>query len=101
MVGIMDTPIACTLPVDQFRTRTGELAALGSRALRSREPIEHGERLGFAADDTTERDLRAAIAAEAECCAFLSMDLRRDDDRLLLDITGPDEARPIIEQMFA
>ena len=96
----MSKPIACTLTADAFRNRTDELTAIASRALRSRQPLEHGERLIFVAADATERELRAAIAAEAECCAFLTMTLRRDDDRLLLDITGPDEARPIIENLF-
>ena len=39
--------------------------------------------------------------AEAECCPFLSLDLRRDGDALELTITGPDEAAPIIAGLFA
>jgi hypothetical protein len=32
------------------------------------------------------------VAAEASCCPFLTLELR---------ITGPDEARPIIAELFA
>ena len=97
----MDQPIACTLSADQYGDRTRELAALAARALRSREQTADGERLTFAAGEETERELRAAIAAEASCCAFLRMDLQRRDEGLVLDIAGPEEARPIIAELFA
>ena len=60
-----------------------------------------GERLAFADDEAVERELRAVIAAEARCCPFLEMDLRRGDDRLVLDIAAPRDARPLIAQLFA
>jgi hypothetical protein len=41
------------------------------------------------------------IAAESQCCPFLRFDLARDDATLHLDITGPDEAQPIIAELFA
>jgi hypothetical protein len=97
----MDAPIACTLTPGQYHCRTAELAALAKRALRSREQTAHGERLTFDADDEIERELGTAVAAEASCCAFLTMDLQRRDDRLVLDISGPQDARPIIAELFA
>ena len=97
----MQTPIACTLSPEQYESRAAELTALAQRALRSREQTDHGERLTFDAGDEIERELRAAVAAEASCCAFLTMDLQRRDDRLVLDISGPEAARPIIAELFA
>jgi hypothetical protein len=97
----MEQPIACTLSPDQYKDRTGALAALAARALRSREQIPDGERLTFEDDADTERELRAAIAAETSCCAFLRMDLQRADHGLVLDIAGPLDARPIIAELFA
>jgi hypothetical protein len=97
----MEQPIACTLSPGQYKDRTSDLAALAARALRSREPTPDGERLTFEDSAETERELRAAIAAEAGCCAFLRMDLQRADDRLVLDIAGPRDARPIIAELFA
>ena len=97
----MDTPIACTLDAGDLRSRAAALSALGDRALRSRSRTAGGERLTFEASDEIERELRAAIAAEAEWCAFLKMDLSRTEDGLVLDITGPEEARPIIAGLFA
>jgi hypothetical protein len=97
----MNQPIACTLSPGQHQGRTAELAALAARALRSREQTAGGERLIFADSPDTERDLRAVIAAESSCCAFLRMELERADDGLVLDISGPQDARPIIAELFA
>jgi hypothetical protein len=96
----MDVPIACTLSADQLRRRTGELAVLAARAVRSRERTDEGERLTFADGHDIERELRATIAAEASCCAFLRMELRRTEDGLVLDVAGPEDARPIIAELF-
>jgi hypothetical protein len=43
----------------------------------------------------------AAMEAEATCCSFLSLTLERDGNRLLLDITGPEMAQPLIAELFA
>lgn len=97
----MEQPIACTLAPGAYQDRAGELAALATRALRSREHTPDGERLTFTDSPDTERELRAVIAAEAGCCAFLRIDLQRADDGLVLDIAGPQAARPIIAELFA
>jgi hypothetical protein len=97
----MEQPIACILSPGQYKSRTNDLAAIAARALRSREQTTDGERLTFEDSEETERELRAAIAAESSCCAFLRMDLQRADDALVLDIAGPQDARPIIAELFA
>jgi hypothetical protein len=97
----MEKPIACTLPPADLRARGDHIAQIAQRALRSREPLERGARLTFAGDAVTERDLRDLIAAESQCCAFLTFDLEREDDALRLDVTGPEDAQPIIAQLFA
>ena len=97
----MEQPIACTLTPGQYQDRTGELAGLAARALRSREQTADGERLVFTDTPDTERELRAVMAAESSCCAFLRMDLQRADDGLVLEIAGPADARPIIQELFA
>jgi hypothetical protein len=97
----MDQPIACSLSPTDRAVRKDDLGALARRALRSREPLPDGARLTFAAHGDTERELRAVVAAEAECCPFLSFDLDRDGDLLRLDVTGPNDAQPIIAELFA
>ena len=101
MVRRMNEPIACTLTPEDAVRRVEQLAELGGRSLRDREPIPGGERLTFDADEATERDLRAAIEAESRCCAFLDMRVRREADVVVLEVTGPEPAQPIIQQLFA
>jgi hypothetical protein len=90
-----DTPVACTLTSAELRARQAGTAELARRSLRSRD----GGLLVFDLD--AEAALRSVIAAEAECCPFLSFDLRRAGNALELRITGPDEAAPIITGLFA
>ena len=94
-------PIACTLTRGQYAVRTDDLDALAARALRSRRPTDAGERLLFTDTPEIEGELRAVIAAEASCCAFLQMELERVEAGLELDITGPADARPVIAELFA
>jgi hypothetical protein len=96
-----EAPIACTLGPGQYASRTGELAALAARALRSREQTTAGERLVFTDTPEIERELRGVIAAEASCCEFLRMSLGRTGEGLVLDIAGADAARPVIAELFA
>jgi hypothetical protein len=97
----MNTPIACSLPAAGYAARQEDIARIAREALRSREPLTGGTRLILAARDDTERDLRALVAAEAECCPFLRFELNRDGDSLRLDVTGPGDAQPIIAELFA
>ena len=97
----MDLPIACTLTPEQLSGRRADLAELARRSLRSRAPIAGGERLLFAPGTEVEAQLRDVVAAEAACCAFLTMDLRPGADTIILDVTGPAEAAPIIRELFA
>jgi hypothetical protein len=41
------------------------------------------------------------VAAERECCPFLTMDLRTAGDELVLEVTGPEAAAPIIAELLA
>ena len=96
-----EIPIACTLTPGAYQDRTAQLTALAARALRSRRQTARGERLVFTDSPATERELRAVIAAESSCCPFLRMDLRRADEGLVLEIAGPQDARPIIAELLA
>ena len=97
----MDRPIACSLPPADLAERRALIDRIARDTLLAREAIEGGARLRFAAGPGTELSLRNLIAAEAECCSFLRMELSHDGDELKLDVTGPEEAQPIIAEMFA
>src|SRR4051812_34101646 len=97
----MDQPIACTLSAADYRTRRATIGQIANDSLRARERIEAGARFTFSACASTEAALRDLIAAERECCPFLRMELVRDGDALILDVTGADEAQPVIAQLMA
>ena len=97
----MDQPIACSLSGADYEARGREIAEIARDALRSREPLAGGARLTFAAGGDTERKLREVIAAEASCCPFLRFELDGDGETLRLAVTGPEDAQPIIAELFA
>jgi hypothetical protein len=97
----MDHPIACTLTPGRLAARTAALAALADDALLDRRRTPRGERLTFRRGDNVAGRLLAAVAAERACCAFLTFELRRGPDSFVLDIAGPEEARPIIGALFS
>lgn len=47
-----------------------------------------------------EQRTRELVAAESACCAFLEFALGHEDGDVVLDITGPQGARPVIDMFF-
>ena len=77
---------------------TGQVAR---DALRERRPIDGGARLTFEDTIHVRRRLEAFVAAESSCCRFLTMSLESTAGRLVLDVTGPELAATIVEELFA
>ena len=96
-----DLPIACTLTPDGMTARLALIDGLAADGLIDRTPTETGLRVRLRDTPEIERRTRALVAAESECCAFLDFDLVRDGGYLVLDVAGPEEARPVIELLFA
>jgi hypothetical protein len=95
------TPIACSLPGAEYRERVAEIGQVARDALRDRRTIDGGARLSF--DDTVDvrERLEALVAAESLCCPFLRIKLHAAGGELVLEVTGPEEAAPMIEELFA
>ena len=96
-----DLPIACTLTPNGMTARLELIDALAADGLLDRTPTAAGLRVRLRDTPEIERRTRALVAAESECCAFLDFDLGRDGGDLVLDISGPEDARPVIDQFFA
>ena len=96
-----DLPIACTLTSNAMTERLALIDALAADGLLGRAPTAEGLRVRLRDTPAIERRTRALIAAESACCAFLDFRLARADGALVLDITGPAEARPVIDLFFA
>ena len=92
-----DLPIACSLSADELSRRTAEIGAIGREALRAVEPDGV---LRFGADPSPRDRLEPVIAAESECCPFLTFHLREDAGELLLSIAAADEAKPLVRELI-
>jgi hypothetical protein len=96
-----DQPIACSLPTDQARDRSAVIAALRADAMLEQQPINGGLRTRFRDQPDIEQRVRDLVAAERVCCSFMRFDVRRDEDAIVLDITGSQDAQPVIAQFLA
>lgn len=94
----IDPPIACTLSGDRVPERVAEWQMLLASATQ-REPMASGVRVRFS-DDTDVASLAALAAAEQGCCRFFTFHLTIGPTGVTFDVTGPPDARPVIDAMF-
>jgi hypothetical protein len=94
-----ELPLACTLGPAEMRDRTAEMARIGGEALLA--AASHGPRAELRFRPSARADVEAIVAAEAECCAFLAMDLREDDRELVLTINAPPGAEPVLDGLVS
>lgn len=95
-----EPPIACNLTPDGMTARLGLIDALAADALLDRVRTDSGLRVRLRDTPEIEQRTRELVAAESRCCAFLDFTLERDDTALVLEISGPEEARPVIDMFF-
>jgi hypothetical protein len=95
---MQELPIACTLDTAEQARRASEIGALAARALIDAQETAGGARFEFRG--FVEAELRDLIRAESECCPFLGFDLQRRNGTLVLDVSAPSEARPMVVALF-
>jgi len=96
-----DLPIVCTLTPAGLTDRLALIDALAANGVLARTPTASGIRVRLRDTPDIERRTRELVVAESQCCAFLSFELGRDDGDLVLDVSGPEEARPMIDMILA
>ena len=92
--------IACTLPSAERPARRALIDTLAVDGLLDRTPTPAGLRVRLRDTPDVERRTRELIMAESRCCAFLRFELGRQDGALVLDVSGPPDARPLIDEFF-
>ncbi|CAN1569196.1 hypothetical protein MCEMIH16_03090 [Caulobacteraceae bacterium] len=91
-------PIACTLAGEGYGQRIAWITELNRAALRSHQ--RDGLTLTLVYAHEAEAQVRDLMAKEQRCCAFLSFDLRLEDDLVTLTITAPENARTAADTIF-
>lgn len=92
-------PIACSLGAGELQARLTEIAEVGATALIAHEETGGRPTLRFRPDPNTRRRLEEIIAAEAECCSFLDLDLAERDGELVLTVATPAEGRSVADEL--
>ncbi len=95
--GSDDPPIVCTLGAGHIGDRVAEWRAVLSEAT-TRERAAGGVSFHFPAEVDL-ASLAALAMAEQDCCRFLTFGLTIEESGVVLDITGPDDAQPIISAL--
>lgn len=91
-----DLPIACSLSAADAASRAARWRALAATALVAAERTEGGAVQTYRDAARVEPELAELVALEAQCCPFLDFALSRDGDRVVLRVSGPDEAAEIV-----
>lgn len=94
-----EQPIACSLNETNLAARVAEIADLGREALRDARITGPHAELRFAASESVRARVDAIVAAESQCCAFLTMRAIDDDGAILLTIDGPEGAEPVVQEL--
>jgi MerR family copper efflux transcriptional regulator len=93
--------LACSLAAPAAAERAQRWRSLLDGDLLDAGPIEGGRRLVFRSGPGIAAELDELVAAERECCPFLTLTVARSDERLVLGVVAPPEAVEIVATMFA
>jgi hypothetical protein len=98
----MDEPtIACSLGVEDYRERLSRIRKLGAVALLGVEPRLDGAVLSFRNCEQVRTELSSIVGAEAACCSFLDLSVHSEGKRLILTISAPPDAMPVVRDLAA
>jgi DNA-binding transcriptional MerR regulator len=92
-----DAQIACTLGPSAIGPRLDAWRRLIVRK-RGVEPVHGGVRIAFG-DAVRAAEVAQLAEAEQSCCSFLSFTIAVGSNGVTLDIVGPREARPVIDEL--
>ncbi len=94
-------PIGCTLAADELPARLEEIRAVSRDALRAKHRDGTHAVLRFAPARGARERLAAIAAAEARCCAFMTMTLADEREAIALTIDVPADGVAVLEQLLA
>jgi MerR family transcriptional regulator, copper efflux regulator len=93
-------PLACSLAPGDLAGRIDRIAALGRRSLEvAQRTDEGGAILTFKSDAGTRGELAEIVAAETRCCPFLELTVREGERAVVLEVAGPTDAAPVVDEL--
>jgi hypothetical protein len=92
-------PIACSLSAAERPARHAQMAELGRDALIEAHLDGTHAELRFAARAGVRERVQSFVAAESQCCAFLTMHVDDAPDAVRLTIDAPEDAVPVLEDL--
>jgi hypothetical protein len=94
-----EIPIACSLPDAELRKREATLLAQFKSAVISTEELPNGYAFCVPGDEKRIAVVMNLIAAERECCPFLTFELifQPDSGPIIMRVTGPAGARDFLK----
>jgi hypothetical protein len=94
-----ELPVACSLSATELPARLAEIADLGHTALLNARTEGGQAILRFEAAPGVRERVEKIVAAESECCAFLTMRVSDAPDEIVLSITAPEGAEPVLDDL--
>lgn len=92
-------PVACSLGVGDLQARLAEIAEVGAAGLIAHDEDGGRHTLRFRIDPMTRRRLEEIVAAEAECCSFLDLDLAEQGGEVVLTLAAPEAGQPVADEL--
>ena len=91
-------PIACTLTPGDLRERLALIRRLTTEALLGHD--RHGLVLALRYAPAALERVRAMVASEQHCCAFLNFEVQEQSEAVYVRITAPANARDAADELF-
>jgi MerR family transcriptional regulator, copper efflux regulator len=92
--------LACSLNARDAAERAERWRRLLEAHVVGRDALPAGHRLTFSDTDGVAPELDALVAAERQCCPFLTLTVVRAGGAVVLEVAAPAEALPVVDAMF-
>jgi hypothetical protein len=92
--------IACALNGEEKSAQAQRWLRLEREAGRGRSETEDGLLIRFRDDPAVERELRALVAVESDCCAWAQWEVRRAGDELVMRVSSTATGAAALHAMF-
>lgn len=91
-------PITCKLTTPELQKRKATVIAQLKALVLDKKELSNGYSYGFEGTDDNLDKLNTFIKTERMCCDFFTFQLTVEEDKALLNITGPEGAKEFLKE---